>query len=132
MIALRHVSLYNVPKREAHGGATPEEVLVPVIVIAKHIADAAETYTVTPLEQTVAIKEPVLKLTIHPTPNVRPKLRHANNIIELEYDTSQNIWKANMKHVKAGQYDDMLEIGTWRSRLTIIIKGGMQAKDFPL
>ena len=132
VIALRHVSLYNVPKREAHGGATPEEVLVPVIVIAKHAADATETYTVTPLEQTVPLKEPVLKLTIQPTPNVRPKLRHANTMIELEYDASHNIWKANMTHVKAGKYEDALEIGTWRSRLTFIIKGGMQTKDFPL
>ncbi len=131
VMALRHVSLYNVPRREVHGGATPEEVLVPVIIIAKSVPSGSETYIVTPLKQTVSIKTPVCKFDIQPTPSVRPKLRHANNIIELEYLDAENnnIWTARMEHVKTGTYHDMLEIGTWRTQITLIIKGGMQTKD---
>ncbi|OAV64217.1 hypothetical protein Barb6XT_02889 [Bacteroidales bacterium Barb6XT] len=33
LIALKHNSLENKPPREAHGGATPEELLVPVLVL---------------------------------------------------------------------------------------------------
>ena len=33
-MALKHASLGILPRREAHGGCTPEEVLVPTIVIS--------------------------------------------------------------------------------------------------
>lgn len=40
IVALKHASLGNKPKREAHGGCTPEEVLVPTIIISdKKIKD---------------------------------------------------------------------------------------------
>jgi len=35
LVSLNHNSLNNKTKREAHGGATPEEVVVPIITISK-------------------------------------------------------------------------------------------------
>jgi len=35
LVSLNHTSLNNKTRREAHGGATPEEVIVPIIKIYK-------------------------------------------------------------------------------------------------
>lgn len=39
LVSLNHTSLNNKTRREAHGGATPEEVVVPIIRIYKQIKD---------------------------------------------------------------------------------------------
>jgi len=47
VLALRHISVSQTPKRESHGGATPEEVLVPVIFarVAKKVEYEVELET---------------------------------------------------------------------------------------
>ena len=35
LVSLNHTSLNNKTKRESHGGATPEEVIVPIVKIYK-------------------------------------------------------------------------------------------------
>ena len=67
-VALRHQSLGIKPTHEVHGGATPEEVLVPFIVISNDDASKPLKYTVTPVEVKVPISDKKVAFMIIPEP----------------------------------------------------------------
>lgn len=46
LVSLSHTSLNNKTRREAHGGATPEEVIVPIIKIYKSNNSIIEQETI--------------------------------------------------------------------------------------
>ena len=51
LVSLNHISLNNKTRREAHGGATPEEVIVPIIKIYKTIETKEERKEIKPIVQ---------------------------------------------------------------------------------
>ncbi len=51
LVSLNHTSLNNKTRREAHGGATPEEVIVPIIKIYKTIETKEERKEIKPIIQ---------------------------------------------------------------------------------
>lgn len=53
LVSLNHTSLNNKTRREAHGGATPEEVIVPIIRIYK----SSNKRTIEPIKQNIAVKK---------------------------------------------------------------------------
>lgn len=67
-VALRHQSLGTKPTHEVHGGATPEEVLVPFIVISNDDASKSLKYTVAPVEAKVPISDKKIAFKIIPEP----------------------------------------------------------------
>lgn len=67
-VALRHQSLGVKPTHEVHGGATPEEVLVPFIVISNDDASKPLKYTIVPVEAKVPISERKVAFKIIPEP----------------------------------------------------------------
>ena len=67
-VALRHQSLGTKPTREVHGGATPEEVLVPFIVISNDDASKSLKYTIVPVEAKVPISDRKVAFKIIPEP----------------------------------------------------------------
>jgi len=69
LVALKYTSLGNVPRREVHGGATPEEVLVPIIVISK---DKDKINYKISYKKTILSKSPILYLEITPHPRYIP------------------------------------------------------------
>lgn len=67
-VALRHASLGTKPTHEVHGGATPEEVLVPFIVITNDDASKPIKYTVRPVDTKVPVSAKKVVFTIMPEP----------------------------------------------------------------
>ena len=127
LVALKHTSLQNTPSREVHGGATPEEVLVPYIVVSA--AEEALEYEIKPIKFEVSIKNPVIEFEIHPEPRYTPKLKFRNIVYELSYDKDNNIFKANLKDLKIGTYDLELDIGDKKYKIEVEIKGGFKERD---
>ena len=129
LIALKYASLYNLPRREVHGGATPEEVLVPVIIVAK--ADEPDSYDVRPLRQEISIRSPTLYLFIAPKPQIAPTLmyKEKGREMELEYDVEGNRWWVQLKGFRAGNYDFYLKMGNIGQEISVEIKGGLKERQ---
>lgn len=68
-VALTHSSLGKKPIHQVHGGCTPEEVIVPFIVISNKGVKPLSSYKVTPMETDIPISNPTVEFTIMPEPN---------------------------------------------------------------
>jgi hypothetical protein len=129
LIALKYASLYNLPRREVHGGATPEEVLVPVIIVAK--TKEKISYEIEPLHQEISIRSPNLYLSITPKPQITPTLmyKEKGREMELEYDVEGNRWWVQLKGFNAGNYDFYLKMGNIGQEISVEIKGGLKERQ---
>lgn len=67
-VALTHASLGRKPSHEAHGGCTPEEVLVPFIVLTNVDASKPIKYDIKPLKTDLPISTPIFECIINPQP----------------------------------------------------------------
>lgn len=67
-VALCHASLGKKPAHEVHGGATPEEVLVPFIVITNDDLAKPLTFAVKPKETSIPVSDKKVSFTIMPAP----------------------------------------------------------------
>lgn len=65
LVSLRDVSLNNNPKYEDHGGATPEEVMVP-FVVASSFDDDFKTFVVTPIDLNVTGLDKIIRFSVTP------------------------------------------------------------------
>ena len=127
LVALKHISLQNVPKREVHGGATPEEVLVPYITIStekKHLE-----YEIKPSKFEVSIKVPVIEFAVYPEPRYTPKLKFRDKIYEVRYDKKSSAFKVNLHGLRIGMHNLDLEIGDKKYEIEVEIKGGFKESD---
>lgn len=68
-VALREVSLYNCPRYEDHGGATPEEIVVPFIRAVEQDLDDNIEYFVELLSNKVTGLDKRIRFFITPRPN---------------------------------------------------------------
>ena len=80
-VALRHQSLGVKPTHEVHGGATPEEVLVPFIVISNDDASKPLKYTIVPVEAKVPISDRKVAFKIIPEPQSSKVIFNGQEII---------------------------------------------------
>ena len=67
-IALRHTSLSTLPTHEVHGGATPEEVLVPFIIVSNKQSAMPISYSIKLKENKIALSDAEVVVTIMPQP----------------------------------------------------------------
>lgn len=125
LVALRHASLYNTPSREVHGGATPEEVIVPYLVISK--IDNRIVYHLHAPNTTISIKNPLVHFTIEPHPPILPVWQWKGKDIHVQQQ--ENMWFANFRGFKAGEYDCDIHIHEQRFDVTITIQGGFKERD---
>jgi hypothetical protein len=130
IIASKHISLSSKPTREVHGGCTPEEVLVPVIVfnsISGYIKQK-EIYNLIIITNEIDIKNPVVIFKISPIPNKKVFLIYENKKIELiKNEIGQYKNKIDIK--KAGQYSVKVKIGNFQQEVNIRIKSGFKEED---
>jgi hypothetical protein len=125
LIALKHTSLYNTPYREVHGGATPEEVLVPCIVISK--IDERVAYNVKLLTKEISVRDPLVNIEIEPLPTIPPILIWKGKDIPLEKKNDK--WCVKLTGFKAGKYELELNVHSQKFDVAITIEGGFKEKD---
>jgi len=128
IIASRHISLSTKPTREVHGGCTPEEVLVPIIVFNSIENYQTETYQINLLTNELDIKEPVLKVNISPIPSKKAYAFVNSARIELiKQDNNQFLCKLPVK--RAGEQKLKIIIGNYEREFTINIKSGFRENE---
>ena len=125
IVASKHVSLNNTPYKEVHGGATPEEVLVPYILIEtdKEKID----YNIEPLNFTISSSNPKIEFKISPfTSNI---LEASVNGRSLDVSLDENIYTLNLNSLGVGEHTIDLKIGTKNFELKVDVKGGFKERD---
>ncbi len=131
IVTLKHISLYNTPSHEVHGGATPEEVLVPYIVLEDDDKTLVE-YEIVPLDSSINVsKETQLRITISPLPLSLPIVICNNEMLPVSKDNDQYIIQLNSNLNKGLQKFiikiDNDEIGELEINIK---KGGMEEEDY--
>ncbi len=126
LVALKHTSLYKTPYRETHGGATPEEVIVPYLVISK-IDEHRVVYRLNVLTPEISVKSPVVNVTIEPTPQITPVLVWKGK--EKTFMRHDDLWSVSLQGFKADIYQTEIQIGEQKFEFNITIKGGFKEKD---
>lgn len=68
-VALTHSSLSKVPTHQVHGGCTPEEVLVPFILLSNKDLTNSVKYQIKYTGEEIMLSNPVVNVTVIPQPN---------------------------------------------------------------
>jgi len=127
LVALKHVSLNNTPYREVHGGATPEEILVPYIVIETE-KDKTE-YKIELINSEVWITNPIIQFKIYPQPLYLPEAFINEQPLNVLYEKENDIYKIDLRGLKVGQHTIILKIEDKRYQIKITIKGGFKERN---
>lgn len=115
--------------KETHGGATPEEVLIPVIYATKVQGPITkEEYDINLLKEEIEIRNPILELKIKPNPQ-RVSFRVKGKKLSAEFDKNREVYSINLSGYRAGEYTLTIEIGKLKREIEFRIKGGLKEKD---
>ena len=121
LIALKHVSLGNRPPFEVHGGATPEEILIPFIKL-RRVKKQRLVVKPTRFHEVMA-NNPVIELTIHPKPSGTPFILVKGERFSMTFN--QDHWICNFKGLTSGQHDATLVAEGQHYDIKLTIKSGM-------
>lgn len=129
LVALKHVSLSNVPSRETHGGATPEEVLVPYFRIIK--AGKEFTYILETAELDADISNPVVTFRLSPVPIKIPEALIENKTLAVENkgDGYYQIDLSQLSDLRPQLYKIKLKINKQTLDLRVNLKGGFRERE---
>ena len=97
-IALRHASLGNKPTHEVHGGCTPEEVLVPFIVLAP--STEMHNYTIGIKKNKIPLSNPLVEIFVSPKPT-EVKMKIGNVYVDMTHETG-DMWVASLPDATEG------------------------------
>lgn len=126
LIALKHDSLKNTPYREVHGGATPEEILVPYFLLETK-KDKIE-YKVEPSEFEVSVKNPTIKISISPKPDIPEAF--FNKKLQQLIPEKENIYNLSLIGLKTGENLIKLKINENQLEIKVNVKvGGFIERD---
>lgn len=96
IMPLTSQSLCNSSKYEVHGGATPEEVIIPVIIVERAIISSVN-YKVTPEKLNVSGLDKMISVKVRPMPQgVRVIAKDGTNC-EMRYDKNKKEWIAALR-----------------------------------
>ncbi len=132
ILALNHNSLNRKPSKEVHGGCTPEEVLVPIIIISNKVRYAeVKRYEIWPDTFEILKSHPLISLSIKPKPHEKPFLSdESKNRYDLTFDAGESMWKTELKNSAIGRHTIDLKIGDFRKQLFINISGYIEEDLF--
>lgn len=99
VIPLNQQSLYKTSKYAVHGGATPEEIFVPVIIAKKSEQRGITYYTVKAVNLKVSGLEKSVMVKISPMPKEEKVYLAAKDgtQVEMILDNNMNIWSGELK-----------------------------------
>jgi len=128
LIALKHNSLGKKPIREVHGGVTPEEVLVPFIVISNKKESTEIDYSIIIEKTEIPKKEPIISITITPTP-ATANIEIKGKITKLSFNETTQKWEANLDKSLSGKIPIKVKSGKSEKAYTINIISGIIEED---
>lgn len=99
-VALTHSSLGKKPSHEVHGGCTPEEVLVPFIVITNNEVSKPIHYDYKVISSDLPLSSPKFECVIEPQPNSVEMLVGDKKI---QMTVSNTTWMATIPDAKEGK-----------------------------
>ena len=99
-VALTHSSLGRKPSHEVHGGCTPEEVLVPFIILTNIDASKPIKYDITPIKTDLPVSNPKFECIINPMPKTS-KMIIGNEKIDMVATGTK--WTANIPQAIEGR-----------------------------
>lgn len=127
-VALTHASLGRKPVHEVHGGCTPEEVLVPYIIITNRKQNLTR-YDYNLISKEIVVSDPTITVNVMPQPSsVR---LHINNQ-DFKMTRSGSKWNALIKGLEEGEYKAEFTIpgGTSFNASIKVIGTGFGGNDF--
>lgn len=98
-VALTHSSLSKKPTHEVHGGALPEEVIVPFIILTNKTTSKKQDFHIIPVNDKVAVSEALVEVTIIPQPTAA---FISFNGVEYEMKRKNTQWTAKIDGVSEG------------------------------
>lgn len=127
-VALTHSSLGRKPVHEVHGGCTPEEVLVPYIIITNKKQNLT-SYKYELITKDIEVSEPVITVNVMPQPS-RVKLTIDGQ--DYNMTRSGNKWSARIEGLEEGEYEAVFAIpGSTPYSTKINVNGtGFGGNDF--
>lgn len=127
-VALTHSSLGRKPVHEVHGGCTPEEVLVPYIIITNKKQNLT-SYKYELITKDIEVSEPVITVNVMPQPS-RVKLTIDGQ--DYNMTRSGNKWSARIEGLEEGEYEAVFAIpgGTPYSTKINVNGTGFGGNDF--
>ena len=127
LVALKHISLSNTPFREVHGGATPEEIIVPYIAIENK--ESVLEYKIKIINPEVQISNPVVTLKIHPQLSYIPEAFLNGKSLRMSYIEDKDNYQIYLGGLNAGDYEVVVRIGDKDYPIKINVKGGFKETD---
>ena len=128
LIALKHNSLGKKPIREVHGGVTPEEVLVPFIVISNKKDSAKIDYSIIIEKTDIPKKEPLISIKITPKPSTA-NIEIKGKITKLNFNETTQMWEVNLDRSFSGKIPIKVKTGKSEKVFTINIISGIIEED---
>lgn len=128
LIALKHNSLGYKPIREVHGGATPEEVLVPFIIISNKKESTEIDYSIIIEKSEIPKKEPLISIKITPKPSTA-NIEIKGKITKLNFNETTQMWELNLDRSLTGKIPIKVKTGKSEKEFIINIISGIIEED---
>lgn len=126
LLALKHISLNDTPRREVHGGATPEEVIVPFVLLGPERSQIE--YSVDIFDSEVQVTNPIFRFKVSPPPKYIPEAYLGSRSLKVLRDET-GVYSINLKGLKPGTYTIVLKIGATKHQLDFVMRGGFRERD---
>ncbi len=128
LIALKHNSLGKKPIREVHGGATPEEVLVPFIIISNKKDIGKIDFKITIEKNEISKRDPILSFTILPKPSVA-LIEIKGEKTKLNFNEKNQKWEKALDKSLSGEIQVKVIVESTINEFIIKIKSGISEED---
>lgn len=101
-VALTHSSLSKAPTHQVHGGCTPEEVVVPFLLLSnKNVTSNLATYMIKKSDEDIMLSDPIVRVTIIPEPKAATLTCEGKTYIMERVNTT---WIAKLDNITEGTH----------------------------